>query len=120
MAPGWKLNGNQLTTSDNVGIGTPNPAFPLHLGVAKALRLEGGSNAADNADYFSFGGNGSFGIDSPRVPNGRFVVLNNGYVGVGTPQPAGKLSVVDHSAEMQFMEALGIALFLLKSFSNSA
>jgi hypothetical protein len=120
MATGWTLNGNQLTTNDNVGIGTPNPAFPLHLALAKALRLEGGSNAADNADYFSFGGNGSFGIDSPGVPNGRFVVLNNGHVGVGTPTPAGKFTVVDHSAQMRFMDALGVALLFVSTSGNSA
>jgi hypothetical protein len=31
-SPGWSLNGNQLTTTDNVGIGTGTPASTLDVG----------------------------------------------------------------------------------------
>jgi hypothetical protein len=82
-----------ITGSGNVGIGTSTPAFPLHLAAGKTLRIEGGTSPADNADYFSLGGNGSFGIDAPGIPNGRFVVQNSGNVGIGTPSPTSTLQV---------------------------
>jgi hypothetical protein len=58
------------------------------------LRIEGGTSASDTGNYFSFGGNGTFGVDAPGVPSGRFVVLNSGKVGIGTQSPAAKLSVM--------------------------
>jgi len=82
-----------LTVDGNLGVGTAAPAYPLQLAVGKALRVEGGSSAADSAAYFSFGGNGAFSIDAPGVPSGRFVVQNSGNVGVGTANPGAKLEV---------------------------
>ena len=77
----------------HVGIGTSNPTYPLHLSIGKALRIEGGTSGTDAAGYFSFGGNGTFGIDAPGVVNGRFVVQNDGNVGIGTASPTSKLHV---------------------------
>ena len=57
------------------------------------MRIEGGTSSTDAADYFSFGGNGSFGIDAPGIPDGRFVVQNSGNVGIGTNAPTTKLHV---------------------------
>jgi hypothetical protein len=73
-----------------VGIGT-NPGYPLQLAVGKTLRIEGGTSSTDQGQYFSFGGNGAFGIDAPFVPGGRFIVDGNGQVGIGTPSPGGVL-----------------------------
>jgi len=83
----------RIDPSGNVGIGTTTPSYSLHLATGKALRLEGGTGASDSTNYFSFGGNGSFGIDSPNVPNGRFVVENSGNVGIGAPNPTSTLQV---------------------------
>ena len=77
----------RIDTNGNVGIGTTAPVHPLHLPAGKTLRIEGGTSASDNADYFSFGGNGTFGIDAYRIPNGRFVVQNSGNVGIGISNP---------------------------------
>ncbi len=82
-----------LTVDGSVGIGIPSPAYPLHLATGKALRIEGGPGPSSSAAYFSFGGNGAFGIDSPGVPGGRFVVQDSGNVGVGTASPGAKLEV---------------------------
>jgi len=82
-----------LTVENRVGIGISGPAFPLHLGVGKALRIEGGSSASDSASYFSFGGNGTFGIDAPGVVAGRFTVQNTGHVGIGTANPGNDLEI---------------------------
>jgi hypothetical protein len=76
-----------------VGVGTNAPTYSLHLANGKALRIEGGTSATDAGNYFSFGGNGSFGIDAPGVVNGRFVVQNSGQVGVGAIAPRTKLHV---------------------------
>ena len=59
----------------------------------KALRIEAGTTTSDLTDYFSFGGNGTFGIDAMGVSNGRFVVENGGKVGIGTPTPRTALEI---------------------------
>jgi hypothetical protein len=87
----WRL---AVLNNGNVGVGTTQPGYPLHVGAGKTLRVEGGTSAADAATYFSFGGNGAFGIDAPGVPSGRFVVTNSGNVGVGIAAPGAKLQVV--------------------------
>ena len=79
----------------------------LSLGVGGVLRLEGGTGATDTATYFSFGGNGTFGIDAPGVPNGRFVVGNSGNVGIGTAAPRSVLE-----ADVSAPSALGPRLTL--------
>jgi hypothetical protein len=92
-APGVPNGRFVVQNSGNVGIGTPIPNSALHLALGKALRIEGGTSATDTADYFSFGGYGTFGIDAPGVPNGRFVVQNSGNVGIGTSAPVSKLHI---------------------------
>ena len=92
-----------LTIENRVGIGAPSPAFPLHLGVGKALRIEGGSSSSDSASYFSFGGNGAFGIDAPGVVGGRFTVQNTGHVGIGTASPGNDLEVGAFQAQDRFL-----------------
>ena len=98
-ASGAALNsgtdGLLMTIQDNgnVGIGTANPSHPLHVDAGKVLRIEGGTSSADTTDYFSFGGSGSFGIDAPGVPDGRFVVQNSGNVGIGTNTPRSLLEI---------------------------
>jgi hypothetical protein len=82
-----------ITGTGNVGIGEPSPNAALHLAPGKTLRIEGGTTEADTTDYFSFGGNGTFGVDAFGVPNGRFVVQNGGQVGIGTPTPRTALEI---------------------------
>jgi hypothetical protein len=83
----------RVDPSGNLGIGTATPSAALHVAPGKVLRIEGGTSATDQADYFSFGGNGAFGIDAPGVVNGRFVIQNSGNVGIGTNTPSSKLHV---------------------------
>jgi hypothetical protein len=65
-----------------VGIGTNSPITKLH--VNGGVRIE---------EEFSMGGSGVFGIDRFGVVNGRFVVLANGNVGIGTDAPTAKLHI---------------------------
>lgn len=82
----------RIDMNGNVGVANSAPAHALHLANGKTLRLEGGAQG-DTTSYFSFGGNGAFGIDAFGVANGRFVVLDNGNVGVGEPNPTSRLHV---------------------------
>lgn len=83
----------RVDTNGRVGIGTSSPGSALHLAAGKALRVEGGTGPIDSTSYFSFGGHGTFGIDAPGVPNGRFVVTNVGQVGIGMSNPAYSLQL---------------------------
>ncbi len=94
-----------ITQSGNVGIGTCHPCYSLHLPLCKTLRICSGKSC-NAANFFSFGGGGSFGIDAPGVANGRFVVKNTGNVGIGVPNPGAKL------------EASGTVLFTNKGSSS--
>jgi hypothetical protein len=83
----------RVDPSGQVGIGTATPNAALHIASGKGLRIDGGTSATDANNYFSFGGNGTFGIDAPGLVNGRFVVQNSGNVGIGTNAPASTLHV---------------------------
>lgn len=93
----------RIDTNGNMGIGTTTPAHPLHLSAGKMLRIEGGTNGADNTNYFSFGGNGTFGIDAFGIPNGRFVVQNSGNVGIGIANPITHLHVQGASDQQSIL-----------------
>lgn len=73
----------------NVGIGVPSPSAKLQINADNennnALRLEVGR--------FSMNGEGRFSVDASGVQDGRFVVKENGNVGIGTPNPGSKLTV---------------------------
>lgn len=68
-----------------------DPYYYVNLGYHTQLRIDGPhsgtSTSTLNANYFSFGGNGTFGIDAPGVVNGRFIVTNAGDVGIGSSSP---------------------------------
>jgi Chaperone of endosialidase len=87
-----QLSGS-LSVTGSVGIGT-NPGFPLHLAAGKALRIDGGTGAGDDAAYFSFGGDGAFNIDARNQAGGRLTVQDSGNVGIGTASPGARLEVV--------------------------
>jgi hypothetical protein len=69
--------------------GSPDGQVIIHGG-RFGLRVETVSGPGVLA---SFGENGAFQIDAPGNAGGRFVVKENGNVGIGTPSPVGKLHV---------------------------
>ena len=101
----WNNNDWRLVVQNdgNVGVGTSQPGYPLHVAAGKTLRVDGGTGATDNAVYFSFGGNGAFGIDAPGVPSGRFKVDNSGNVGIGTAAPGHDLEIGAYQAQDRFL-----------------
>ena len=90
---------NAASFDTNVGIGTPTPTAKLHVGSPSggasttSLRVEGPSQSGTGGRAASFGGWGDFGIDAPGIVNGRFLVKENGRVGIGTASPDNTLSV---------------------------
>ncbi len=81
------------TFAGNVGIGLINPGQRLHIDVG-GVRCEMGSG-----QKFSLGGSGSFEIDAPGFIAGRFVVQNNGNVGIGRLPAANKLEVEGNASK---------------------
>ena len=81
-----------VTNTGNVGIGTTTPAYKLHLVDPSNLGLRVQTNAPGGT-VASFGGNGDFQIDAPFVFGGRFIVTENGNVGIGTAIPRYKFHV---------------------------
>ncbi|MBS1793037.1 MAG: tail fiber domain-containing protein [Acidobacteria bacterium] len=88
---------NNCTVGNNcadvsVGIGTNAPNFKLEVidpsnkGLRVQTNVTGGTVAA-------FGGNGAFQVDAAGVNGGRLSILENGFVGLGAPNPATRLDV---------------------------
>lgn len=81
--------GNIYYNSGNVAIGTTSASSRLQLNAdndnSNALRLEIGK--------FSMGGSAKFSIDAVGIGDGRFVVKENGNVGIGVPSPNARLDI---------------------------
>ncbi len=87
------INGvNSATADTSVGIGVTAPAFKLHVVDPSNTGLRVQTNTAGGT-VASFGGNGAFRIDAPGSLGGRFVVRENGNIGIGNPNPNAKLDV---------------------------
>mgnify|MGYP006151389397 FL=1 len=92
---GWvaSSSGTNIYTADGTLLGNRTITMGsnnLTLTGAGSFRING--NSASQS--FSMGGSGIFGIDAPGVINGRFAVLENGNVGLGTNSPSQILHVV--------------------------
>ena len=75
-----------------LGIGVVPNAPGLRIAVDTTLRVEGASTSTDNYGI-SLGGHGAFSIDCPGVGGGRFIIKDNGSVGVGTTSICGKFHI---------------------------
>jgi hypothetical protein len=94
------INGvNGATASANIGVGTTAPIYMLHVdntgGTANNnfLRVEGPSTLNSGGMAASFGGYGDFGIDAYGTAEGRFVVKENGTVGIRTAKPSNVFTI---------------------------
>jgi hypothetical protein len=70
--------------SGNLGIGLSSPSAKLHVGSGK-VRMEGPSSPGGTA--LSIGGAGDVQVDANGIVAGRFVIKENGNVGIGNPSP---------------------------------
>jgi len=71
--------------AQNVGIGTSTPTYKLHIGLPGGLRIEGFTD--DNQNALSIGGKGALSVDAPNIPGGRFIIKDNGNIGIGVSDP---------------------------------
>jgi hypothetical protein len=82
---------NALTVLDNgnVGIGVTNPTYKLHLGNSNnGIRIEGPAAAGSGGSALNIGGFGDVIVDKPGTAGGRFVIKENGNIGIGIATPS--------------------------------
>jgi hypothetical protein len=89
---GSATTGITQDSNGNVGIGAANPSFRLEVFNSGTNGLRVAANTAGGT-LASFGGFGVFQIDANGTPAGRFIVQENGKVGIGTPGPDQTLTV---------------------------
>ena len=87
---GPQSNAMTVLRNGNTGIGILSPSSRLHTG-SGTVRFEGSSTSGGTA--LSLGGNGDLQVDAPGIVAGRFVVKDNGNVGIGNRNPSQKLQV---------------------------
>jgi trimeric autotransporter adhesin len=93
----YSNNSETVTLKNNaVGINKTNPNTLLHIGNSSigALRIDGPAIPAQNSNNISVGGYGAIQVDAPGTAGGRFSLLENGNVGIGTGTPTSKLEIV--------------------------
>lgn len=90
-ASNFNIGGNGIVGT-RLGVGTSSPTFkaeiidPSNTGLRVQTNAVGGTVA-------SFGGNGTFAVDSPGQFGGRLTILENGNVGIGSVTPLSKLHI---------------------------
>ncbi len=83
------LGDSVITELDGkVGIGVATPFAGLHVGANRSVRYELGAGYR-----LSMGGIGTLEVDAVNVPGGRFIVKDNGNVGIGLATPFAGLHV---------------------------
>ncbi len=85
-----RKNAITVLQNGNTGIGVLAPTNKLHV-TTGTVRFEGFAGTGGTA--FSLGGNGDIQVDAPGIVGGRFIVKDNGNVGIGTASPSQKLQV---------------------------
>lgn len=86
--------------SGNLGVGTSSPNFKFEVidGSNTGLRVQ---TNATGGTVASFGGTGAFRVDASGVIGGRFSILENGNIGLGTNNPLFNLHVVGQNIRVE-------------------
>jgi hypothetical protein len=83
----------RIKANGNVGIGMINPTYKLHIGNFNAgVRIEGPTEFLTGGSALSIGRSGNISIDKSGVAGGRFLIKENGNVGIGNNNPNVPLS----------------------------
>jgi hypothetical protein len=78
----------RIKSNGNLGIGVSNPQYKLHVGNNNAgLRIEGPAAMGTGGSSFSIGGAGDIVVDKPGTVGGRFLIKENGNIGIGNNNP---------------------------------
>lgn len=95
----------------NTGIGISVPTYKLHIGASNSgIRIEGPAAASSGGAAFAVGGYGEIQIDKVGTVGGRFIIKENGFVGIDKNNPAYKLDVTGDINASGNVRANGIAL----------
>jgi len=86
-----KSNAVTVLRNGNMGIGVLTPSQRLHVG-SGGVRLEGPATSGTGSVALSLGGFGDLQVDANGTVGGRFVVKENGKVGIGNATPGFPLS----------------------------
>ncbi len=83
----------RIKANGNVGIGMINPTYKLHVGNFNAgVRIEGPTEFLSGGTALSIGRSGNISIDKSGVAGGRFLIKENGNIGIGNNNPNTTLS----------------------------
>ena len=100
-----------ILKNGNIGVGTSLPGYKLHLGNSNnGLRIEGPALSGTGGSALNIGGWGDVIVDVPGVVGGRFIIKENGNIGIGKANPAYRLDVVGDINASGLVRANGIAL----------
>lgn len=104
------LWGGRFIVKENgyVGIGMAIPGSLLHTGYG-TVRIEGQQTVGSGASL-SLGGWGDVVIDRPGTVGGRFMIKENGNVGINKANPTVKLDIASSNSEITYspLTSLGI------------
>ena len=99
----YSNNAETITLKEgNAGIGISTPTYKLHVGSSNnSVRIEG--PAISGGVALSVGGFGDLQIDKPGTAGGRFIVKDNGNVGIGTSAPNASLQFSNNTANRKIV-----------------
>jgi hypothetical protein len=91
---GAKSDAMVILKNGNVGIGTSTPAYKMHLGNSNnGIRIEGPAVSGTGGSALNIGGTGDIVVDAPGIVAGRFLIKENGNVGINKTNPGYRLDV---------------------------